>query len=390
MALRQRFGEWNRGEGAPLEDVFFDPDLGCRVVVGYDAALQVFEQRGADAATDPPLSTPPTDPGAMVFAEGEALMLRHLFFQRSPTWERLRRVLMQQLGIGVTTAMAPSLAGHAERLLDAAIARGRMEVLSDIARPLIWGTVFDLMAAPEAQRRALTILAEAARMIFELQTTGAEKKAAYLAFVGLCRAVERLLFSNAAPETPMMCGMLAAVETGVWSREEAISQLAVLVIAGLNSPITAIASMLHNLAITPKAWIAARAGTLSADAIIDETLRLGPPSLAVPKTIVAPMDIGGVALQAEERVLILVGRANRDPRIFDHPDRFDPWRVRRRNLAFGAGRHKCPGKHLAGIELRAVLSAFLMRLPAVTLAKPPEWTESVHGERVFARLELQL
>jgi cytochrome P450 len=384
--MRERFGDWNRGGGRTPGDVFYDPELGRWVVAGYAAALRVFEQRGSDAPDEDVWGFDLGDP---LFAQAQAILSTHLFFQRSPNWERLRRVLMQPLSVGATAALGPSMADIARDLVAAARDRGRFEVMGDLARPLIFRTQFALIGAAASQHEALVRLAEASRMIFELKPTTFEVRGALLAFAGLCRAMETLLFREPPVDTDMMRGVRAAVADGVWSREEALSTLAVMVIAGLNSPINAIGSLFYNLATTPEAWAAAKAGTLSRKAIVAETLRLGPPSLAVPKAIVQPMTFeGGVVLEPPQRVLVLVGRANRDPTVFAEPDRFDPWRPLARNLAFGAGRHKCPGKHLAAVQLDAALAAALERLPTLTLAAEPERTASVHGERAFARLEL--
>lgn len=389
--LCQRYGEWNRGGGRTLDDLFFD-DENCRWVVSrYDIAMRIFEQRGDDPTVNGPVSPfsgGPTD-GDDLFTQAQESLLRYIFFQRSPDWERLRRVLMQELSVGATSAMLPGLTDLARETLATACGNGGMEVVECFARPFIFRSLFDLIGAPQPQWAALKSLVESSRSVFELKTTTRENRVAFMAFAGLGRAVEKLLFRDPPVEAPVMRGIRRAVEDGVWTREEAVSQMAVLVIGGLNSPITAISAMFHNLATTPAAWKAAKAGELSADAIIQETLRLGPPHLVIPKTVFERMEFGDVVLEAGQRVLILLGRINRDPAVFADPNRFDPWRPRKRNLAFGAGRHKCVGKHLALFQLEAVLNAALERFDTLELAAPPEWADSVHGEKVFGRIELR-
>jgi len=81
--------------------------------------------------------------------------------------------------------------------------------------------------------------------------------------------------------------------------------------------------------------------------------------------------IAGVDVPAGSIVMGLVGAANRDPRVFDDPDRFDPDRANaRRNIAFGHGEHFCPGASLARAEARISIERLLARLDDIELVDP--------------------
>jgi cytochrome P450 len=71
--------------------------------------------------------------------------------------------------------------------------------------------------------------------------------------------------------------------------------------------------------------------------------------------------------------------ANRDPRVFEDPDKFDITRKVNPHMSFGAGRHHCLGAHLARLELNSMFTAMLRRMPDMELAGPVEWptTEDV-------------
>jgi hypothetical protein len=75
-----------------------------------------------------------------------------------------------------------------------------------------------------------------------------------------------------------------------------------------------------------------------------------------------------------------VGAANRDPRVFDDPDRFDPKRPNaRRNIAFGHGEHFCPGASLARAEARVSFERILARLDDFRLVDP----DALHYAETF-------
>jgi cytochrome P450 len=104
----------------------------------------------------------------------------------------------------------------------------------------------------------------------------------------------------------------------------------------------------------------------------------------------ADITLGGHGeIEEGQPLLILVGRANRDPAMFSHPLEFDPWRAEMRNLAFGAGSRRCPGIYLARIQLRAALSAMVRHVPELSLAAAPTWTEALHCERLIQRLTIR-
>ena len=77
-------------------------------------------------------------------------------------------------------------------------------------------------------------------------------------------------------------------------------------------------------------------------------------------------------------VLSLVGGANRDPEVFDDPERFDITRKDLRPLSFGGGIHFCLGAQLARIEAAVVFETILRRIPNLRLADPdhPKWRPS--------------
>ena len=81
------------------------------------------------------------------------------------------------------------------------------------------------------------------------------------------------------------------------------------------------------------------------------------------------VEIGGVAVPANADLLLLLGSANRDPAVFEDPERFDVRRANaREHLAFGHGAHLCLGAPLARLEARIVLEEFVARFPTMRLA----------------------
>jgi cytochrome P450 len=104
---------------------------------------------------------------------------------------------------------------------------------------------------------------------------------------------------------------------------------------------------------------------------VEECLRLEGPIKSTFRLALEDTRIGDVDVPAGTVVMGSIGAANRDPRIFEDPDRFDPKRRNaRRNIAFGHGEHFCPGASLARAEARVSFERFLARLDDFQLPDP--------------------
>lgn len=97
---------------------------------------------------------------------------------------------------------------------------------------------------------------------------------------------------------------------------------------------------------------------------VEELLRYEAPSPVNGRWLTRPVEVQGVTIPAESKVLLLNGSANRDPREFDDPDRFDVRRKTGRHITFGFGAHFCLGAALARMEGRLALAGTLRRFPA--------------------------
>ena len=104
---------------------------------------------------------------------------------------------------------------------------------------------------------------------------------------------------------------------------------------------------------------------------VEECLRLEGPIKSTFRLALEGTRIGDLDVAAGTLVMGSVGAANRDPRVFQDPDRFDPKRRNaRRHIAFGHGEHFCPGASLARAEARVSFERLLARLDDFRLVDP--------------------
>jgi cytochrome P450 len=97
--------------------------------------------------------------------------------------------------------------------------------------------------------------------------------------------------------------------------------------------------------------------------VIEETLRFEPTGHASSRYVTEDIQYYGTTMPAGSAVLLLMASANRDPRRFEDPDRYDVLRKDVQHLTFGYGLHFCLGTHLARLEGRVALDELLNRWP---------------------------
>ena len=103
-----------------------------------------------------------------------------------------------------------------------------------------------------------------------------------------------------------------------------------------------------------------------------EAIRLISPVIYMRRTTKEETQIGNQRIGPHEKVVMYYGAANRDPKIFDNPDKFDIERENaKKHLAFGYGRHLCLGKHMANMQLSEVYKQILTRFP--DMHQSDEW-----------------
>jgi cytochrome P450 len=142
------------------------------------------------------------------------------------------------------------------------------------------------------------------------------------------------------------------------------------------------------------------------EAVCTETLRFRPVAAIKAFEPLEDVAVGGVALPAGSKMFFLTRPPMLDARHYSQPERFDPERWLRANagsetrvheprawVQFGAGPRVCPGRHLAAIEMRLVLSMLMNRFK-VKLAVDPATIEEITAfamvpNRMPVRLEVR-
>ena len=135
----------------------------------------------------------------------------------------------------------------------------------------------------------------------------------------------------------------------------------------LDTTISAIGYAIHLFAKHPEEWDKLRKDRSLIKNAIEEVVRLNTPIRAFTRKLSEAVEVQGVQLSKDERVLMVFGAANRDPAKFPDPDRFDVTRDTRGHVGFGHGVHACLGMHLARLEMSCLFEALADRVASFEL-----------------------
>ena len=292
---------------------------------------------------------------------------------------RVRRFFSQAVTARRVAALEPSIVRIADRLLDRLAELGaagqRVDFMAEFALRLPSDVVGELLGVPESDRGWLLPRVRAFDAVLEIgQRTLAEVQAADVAAEELADYFGRLVDVRRAEPADDLISNLVRVHDGQpdqLSREELLANLIVVFNAGFRTTANLFGNGLPVLLDHPEAAAALRADPSLAAGYVEEILRYEPPVHFAVRFAEADAEIAGVPIRAGQLVVVLTGAANRDPRRFADPDRFDPSRPDNAHLAFSAGPHYCLGAILGRAEGRIALPRLLARFPDLALAGEP-------------------
>ena len=159
----------------------------------------------------------------------------------------------------------------------------------------------------------------------------------------------------------------AAADRGDLTHEQAPLVVRSLLTAGVDTTVHGLGAVLHAFATHPDQWQRLRREPSLARVAFDEAVRLHSPVQTFFRTATTDVEIEGRVIPAGHKILMFLGSANRDPRRWSDPDRFDLGRDPSGHVGFGMGIHQCVGQHVARLEAEALLTALARRVSAIEL-----------------------
>jgi cytochrome P450 len=314
--------------------------------------------------------------------------LRQLFTSiltmNPPDHTRLRRLVSSTFTARRVQALRPAIEAIVDDLLDRMV--GEVDFVDAFAFPLPVNVIGELLGVPEPDRAQFQTLIRDWSQILEIITPEVLAVADPAAATVRAYLAELVSLRRREPGPDLISALVAAEEEGDrLTGDELLTMAALLFAAGFETTTNLLANGLVAVLGNP-----AQAGLMHRDPVtaVEELLRFDTPVQLVSRVAYEPVELGGVTVDAGERVVAYIGAGNRDPERFADPDRLDLARGDCAPLSFGGGIHYCLGAPLARLEAQVAFPALLRRFPQIELAGTPERRDSL-AIRGFVRLPMQ-
>ncbi len=181
-----------------------------------------------------------------------------------------------------------------------------------------------------------------------------------------------------APEQDLFSDWLAAgMDPMVMVQETGL-----MIAGGAETTRTVIAHGLRVFVDHPDLWQALADDLSLIDAAVEELIRFVTPLNNMFRVVTVETELSGTTLAPGDRVALIYPAANRDPAVFNEPDRFDITRYPNPHLAFGHGTHFCLGANVARIELRLLFSELVTRITNLAVVTEPDVEPNIFARAV--------
>jgi cytochrome P450 len=250
-------------------------------------------------------------------------------------------------------------------LLDAAEAKGHMDVMKDLATPLPVLVIAQMMGVPPEDRPYVRELAEKLLYIgrgeydrMRLLTEGMQ---------GMIEYVSPLVDERIVNPGDDFISVLASGEKqGVFTRHQVLVNTSLLLLAGHETTINLLCNGTLAFMRHPAQWALLKQDPAGwAKRATEECLRYDAPVKSIQRIAAQDVEMRGKVLRKDDRIRWFISSANRDPEVFAHPETFDITRDPNPHVAFGSGVHHCLGATLARLEGQEVFKALAERFPAL-------------------------
>jgi cytochrome P450 len=288
---------------------------------------------------------------------------------------RLRRLVSKAFTPRATARLRTTITEVITGLVERHTVAGRCNVVTDIALMYPIPIICTLLGAPAEDWELFSRWTEDIFKLFNWNVT-AHESAILASWNELDAYIDEMVARRRNTLTDdLISGLICAEDHGDrLSADELRKLVATLLMAGTDTTRNQLAASVQVLCDHPDQWAAlAKRPELAANAV-EETMRHFPVSLNTVRIAVDDVQLDGFIIPAGTLVIAGSAAANRDPAVYDDPDRLDITRdVAPAIHTFGGGVHYCLGAHLARLELAEALTVMARRMPNVRRTGPAPW-----------------
>jgi len=287
-----------------------------------------------------------------------------------PDHTRLRALVSKVFTPRTVERLRGQIQAITDELLEAVLPTGRMDIVADLAFPLPATVIGELLGLPREDQQRFKQWSNDITQFLGAGTPHIDVTRQARDSVNAIKDYLSVIFAERrrSPQDDLISGLLEVVEEGErLSEEELYGMCVFLLVAGHETTMSLIANGVLALLRNQEQARALRDDPTMAMTAVEELLRYDSPIQHQTRVAREDFHLAGKHVKAGQRVLPLLGSANRDPARFENPDRLVLNRKPNRHVAFGYGLHYCIGAPLARLEGQIAFNTLLRRLPSLSL-----------------------
>jgi cytochrome P450 len=313
------------------------------------------------------------------------LMLTNL---NGPDHRRLRSLVNRAFTPRSADAKRTRVRDLTREILERSFDVGRLDVIEDFSHELPIRLICETLGVPSEHQEAFSAWSTDLGSALSSILTPELKTAGELAAVELSAAVRDLLsIRRRAPKPDLLSDLIRMADAmdEPFSEDDLVVLVINLIFGGHDSSRSMLAVAIALLVGHPDELKRFREDPSLAAKTGDEILRYEPLVPVLARESTEDFEIEGIRIRAGEPFWLSVLSANRDPAVFDRPDRFDITREAAHSFSFGWGAHRCLGAAFALVEIQEALPAFFECFREVELlVDPPRWVPFANLRRLEA------
>jgi cytochrome P450 len=288
-----------------------------------------------------------------------------------PLHTRTRGVLTRVLSRSALEKLRAGFEQEGERLIEGLLLRGQLDGVKQLAETFPFNVFPDAVGLVREGRENLLPYGNMAFNAFgphnQLLEDSMARAAPVIAWITAQCQREALSTDGLGAQ------IYAEADAGHVTHEEAALLVRSLLTAGLDTTIFGISNALYCFASNPEQWQCLRENPSLTRPAFEEVIRHASPVQTFFRTTTKAVEVAGVRLDEGQKVLLFLAAANRDPRKWPDPDKFDVRRKTLGHVGFGYGIHACVGQMVARLEAESILTVLARKVQAIELVGEPTW-----------------
>jgi cytochrome P450 len=279
----------------------------------------------------------------------------------------MRRVMHGYFTPRSMEAWRPFVQNAVKELLDAAEAKGEMDVMRDLATPLPVLVIAEMMGVPSSERTHVRKLAE--KLLYIGRGDYDRMKPLTEGMRGMIEYVSPMVDERLKRPGDDFISVLASGEKrGIFTRHQVLVNTSLLLLAGHETTINLICNGVLAFLQHPDQWEKYKRDREGlAKSATEECLRYDAPVKSIQRLAAEDVEMRDKVMRKDDRIRWFISSANRDPETFASPETFDITRDPNPHVAFGSGVHHCLGATLVRVEGQEVFKALAERFPSLHL-----------------------